>query len=83
MSETTYDLMITPRACQGFQWIGQSFEHCDRCGEPFWNHSHEDRLADPGRGGGPFGARSRLVVISRDKAARVRAKWDSSLRTYR
>lgn len=33
-------------ACQGYQWLGQSFAHCDRCGQPYWHHTHEERLRD-------------------------------------
>ena len=72
MSETTYDLMMNPRACAGFQWIGQSFAHCDNCGKPYWDHSHEDRL---GRGG-PFSGGSRRTVITRKQAEVCRRKWD-------
>jgi hypothetical protein len=25
-------------------WIGQSFACCDRCGLPFWEHTHDARL---------------------------------------
>jgi TIR domain len=31
--------------CPGFQWIGQSFATCDRCGKPAWEHEGEMRAA--------------------------------------
>ena len=70
-TETTYDLMVNPRACPAFQWVGQSFEHCDRCGRPYWDHSHEEGLG----WGGPFGTGWKLSVITRARAAAVEAKW--------
>jgi alkylated DNA repair dioxygenase AlkB len=30
--------------CQGYRWIGQSLRYCDRCGHPYWEHDHEERL---------------------------------------
>jgi hypothetical protein len=60
--------------CEGFRWIGQSFSSCDRCGLPFWKHSHEERLRrDPG----PFGDGNafELVKITPEMAAACRAKW--------
>lgn len=37
-------------ACPAFQWIGQTLDHCDACGHPYWEHTHED----VGRRPGPF-----------------------------
>jgi hypothetical protein len=34
--------------CYIFHWIGQSFEFCDMCGKPYWEH-----LFDPAYGGKP------------------------------
>jgi hypothetical protein len=32
--------------CRGFQWIGQSFATCDRCGKPAWKHEGVQRLRE-------------------------------------
>lgn len=69
--ESTYDLMMNPRACRGFQWVGQSFAHCENCGQPYWDRTHEERLGP----GGPFGNSWRLVVIPRELARRVERNW--------
>jgi hypothetical protein len=59
--------------CAGFRWMGQGFGSCDRCGVPYWLHSHEDRLrktacpADPD----PF----ELVPITAEMADACRKKW--------
>ena len=29
-----------PKVCEAFAWIGQSFAHCDSCGQPYWEHTH-------------------------------------------
>jgi hypothetical protein len=26
------------KTCYIFKWVGQSFESCDECGKPYWNH---------------------------------------------
>lgn len=51
------------QACEGFEWCGQSFKFCDRCGVPFWEHTHEKRSVG-------------LVLISREDADAVKEKWD-------
>jgi hypothetical protein len=59
--------------CRGFRWIGQSFTHCDGCGLPFWEHTHDTVLkpgADP-FDDDPFD----FVPISHEQAARVKARW--------
>jgi hypothetical protein len=41
------DAAPTPEPdCPGFQWIGQSFATCDRCGKPAWEHESEMRLRE-------------------------------------
>jgi hypothetical protein len=62
------------RPCEGFRWIGQSFAQCDRCGLPYWKHSHEERLRE---GAGPFGPDAmELVPISVAAAGACKRKWD-------
>ena len=74
MPETTYDLMDpnkrAPGVCPAYMWIGQSFKFCDRCGKPYWEHSHDHRLPT---GEGPFsgGRRERHIVITRKQAAKT------------
>lgn len=66
---SAYDRMNND-TCPAFQWIGQSFAHCDGCGKPFWLHSHESRVV-----GGPFSGRWRHIPISTARAEGVRRKW--------
>jgi hypothetical protein len=64
------------KPCAGFQWIGQSFASCDRCGKPYWEHTHEERLPE---GAGPFGAEPmELVPISPESAAACKRKWGAA-----
>jgi hypothetical protein len=82
---STYTLMTRRHraACPAFAWIGQSFAHCDDCGEPYWDHTHRYALGDENRQAttaGPF-APSRhqfLKVITRKEADAVRAKWEDA-----
>lgn len=60
--------------CEGFCWIGQSFRYCDRCGNPYWEHTHDER---PDRSGGPFSGTFVLVPITDERRASARAKWGS------
>lgn len=46
-------------ACPAFQWIGQELNHCDACGHPYWEHTHED----VGRRPGPFSGRRHFRLI--------------------
>ena len=32
--------------CHVFQWIGQSFRSCDRCGRPAWEHLYWPPMGD-------------------------------------
>lgn len=66
---TAYERMATA-PCPAWTWIGQSFCFCDRCGKPYWEHSHEWQSVD-----GPFSARSRRAVIATNVARIVRARW--------
>ena len=52
-----------PEVCEAFCWVGQSFKYCERCGHPFWEHTHDMRAAGP-------------VPIDEETKARVKAKWD-------
>lgn len=61
-------------ACEGFKWIGQSFAHCDGCGLPYWEHTHDqqlDRDKSPFDGNNPWV----LVPITPEQAASCRARW--------
>ncbi len=58
--------------CQGFQWIGQSFATCDRCGHPAWDHRGEDVAVE---GAGPFDNRRTVRPWKPGEADRIRAKW--------
>lgn len=60
-------------ACEGFQWIGQPFSSCDRCGRPYWEHTHEERVRPDAVLGDPD--MFELVVITPESAERVRRKW--------
>lgn len=55
--------------CEGFAWIGQSFAHCDRCGHPYWEHTHDEQVRD---------GRWFRKLISRKEADAVRHKWGGS-----
>ena len=61
------------KPCAGFQWIGQSLAHCDRCGLPYWEHSHEERLREGTRVFSPGAVR--LVPITPEDAAACKRKW--------
>jgi hypothetical protein len=64
------------KPCAGFQWIGQSFASCDRCGKPYWEHTHEERLPEGAR---LFGSKPmELVPISPERAALCKRKWGTS-----
>ncbi len=49
--------------CEAFMWLGQSFKHCDKCGHPFWVHTHDRQ-------------RDRDVPITPEWAERVREAWE-------
>jgi hypothetical protein len=57
--------------CYGFMWVGQPFTSCDNCGQPYWEHTHEEV---PHPAGGPFGRRLRRIISAADKEA-TRKKW--------
>lgn len=64
----------TPEAvvCEGFQWIGQSFAHCERCGQPAWDHAGEEVAVE---GAGPFDTRRTVRPWKPGEADTIRAKW--------
>ena len=62
----------TPVVCEGFQWIGQSFATCDRCGQPAWNHTGQDV---PVKGAGLFDHRRTVRPWEPGEADAIRAKW--------
>ena len=53
--------------CEAFSWIGQSFAHCDKCGLPYWEHTH---IWGVGR------QVVERVPITPEDAERTRAKWE-------
>ena len=61
-----------PPVCEGFQWIGQPFTTCDRCGQPAWDHVGQDVPVD---GAGPFDTRRTVRPWELGEADRIRAKW--------
>jgi uncharacterized protein with PIN domain len=64
------------RPCEGFRWIAQTFRSCDRCGLPFWEHSHQERIKP---GASPFGPDAfGLVPITAEDAAACKRKWGES-----
>lgn len=63
-------------SCKGFQWIGQSLEHCDRCGQPYWEHTHNEEF---NRDKGPFDEDCWIYVpISDESKARVKARFGAA-----
>lgn len=30
--------------CETFHWVGQAFSSCDRCGEPYWEHTYRQGM---------------------------------------
>lgn len=58
--------------CESFQWIGQSFATCERCGQPAWDHVGEDV---PAEGAGPFGTERTVRLWKPGEADAIRAKW--------
>lgn len=67
------------KTCEAFQWIGQSFKHCDRCGEPYWDHTHLETVQ---RDSGPFGPMATMALSDEDREA-VKRKWDRPAATTR
>lgn len=59
--------------CKGFRWIGQSFEHCDGCGKPYWEHAYDERFD---RSKGPFDEDCWIYEpISEQSKAAVKARY--------
>lgn len=52
--------------CGSFQWIGQPFYSCDRCGWPLWKHSHQNGVGDKAGTEQP---------LSQETKDRVMQKW--------
>ena len=50
------------KTCRVFQWIGQSFENCDKCGKPFW----DQHLYSPVFGGGTGQFRVKVYLWERE-----------------
>lgn len=69
MSTPIYDTLAKSTdykpVCEAFWWIGQGFDHCERCGRPYWLHTHEDRGRD-----------KEPLLITPELAEQCRAKWE-------
>jgi hypothetical protein len=59
--------------CFAFEWIGQPLTSCDNCGQPYWEHTHE-QVHSPGQ---PISHHLRRVIAANQREA-VRAKWETS-----
>jgi hypothetical protein len=60
-------------ACDGFRWLGQSFAHCDGCGKPYWEHTHDLQVR---RDAGPFDPDALVrVPITPEQAEACRRRW--------
>ena len=60
-------------ACKGFQWVGQTFASCDRCGQPYWEHTHDSRMRE---GPGVLDADPwEYVPITDEQKAACKARW--------
>lgn len=57
-------------ACEGFQWIGQSFASCDNCGRPRWEHKADHHPTSV------FGTDYELIPITEEQADAMRRTWD-------
>lgn len=82
------------KTCRVFQWIGQSFENCDRCGRPYW----EEHLYEPTYGGSKGQFRVKVYirtskdkeiwywewvnVITNEEREACRKKWDGANAYY-
>jgi hypothetical protein len=65
-----------PTPCpDGFHWIGQTFEHCDRCSLPARDH---DGMSTLDKDRSPFDKGNRWVLRPWEPGEReaVRAKWE-------
>lgn len=69
---SAYDRMATA-PCPAFRWIGQPLSSCDRCGRPYWFHSHED-IPAPFAGGGRDRRRVITAVLALHVLGRYRGK---------
>lgn len=60
--------LVAAGQCYAFRWMGQSLEYCDGCGQPFWEHSHDER------GTGRLGYHRRVIITDKQRE-RVMKKW--------
>lgn len=72
------DVPVSPaKSCEGFVWVGQSFQYCDSCGRPYWEHKHEMQTLR--KSSSPFESRPETlkpVPITSEEAHRCRMRWD-------
>jgi len=62
--------------CKGFQYVGQSMEHCDGCGQPYWEHAYYQQ-PKPGTGLFDEGDHWDYVPITEESKAKVKARYQS------
>lgn len=58
--------------CKGFQWVGQDWDTCHGCGQPYWEHSC---MEHPAEGSGPFDEAWEYRPISDEARARMKARY--------
>lgn len=58
-------------SCEGFHWIGQSFEFCDNCGRPAWEHRGHHIPGSPFTDDG-----GTVREWEPGEADKIRAKWE-------
>jgi hypothetical protein len=86
MTETT-PLKSGDVSCRVFAWIGQSFESCENCGKPYWDHKYNAVY-----GGSKSSVRIKIyqswskkwywrpvTIITPESAEATKAKWDGYL----
>jgi hypothetical protein len=66
---TAVPRMCNEKGCYGFRWIGQSFKFCDGCGEPYWDHTHNETWRD---------GRMFRRVISEEMAYSCYLRWEAT-----
>lgn len=63
-------------ACEGFQWIGQSWEHCNGCSRPAWEHEGYEEMG----ASSPFGDGELKLAPWTGLMAEVREKYLQGVR---
>lgn len=59
--------------CKGFRWVGQTFASCENCGQPYWEHTHDEQMR---KDAGPFDDDPWVYVpITGEQKAACKARW--------